>query len=165
MKPSRVNTKAAADAATRAVENDDVCQFLMRFTNGAIGTIGASRLGTGRKLGLGYEIQGTKGAVFFTQERMNEIKLYRHTDPPAERGYKTIYLAPEHPGFGAFHPMAGVSIGYNDQKILEARELICAIKEGRPAAPDFAFGHENMRVIDAVARSIEERRWVRIEEI
>ena len=96
---------------------------------------------------------------------MNEIKLYRHTDPPAERGYKTIYLAPEHPGFGAFHPMAGVSIGYNDQKILEARELICAIKEGRPAAPDFAFGHENMRVIDAVARSIEERRWVRIEEI
>ena len=157
--------KAAVGGPTRAVENDDVCQFLMRFASGAIGTIGATRVGAGRKLGLGYEIQGTKGALLFTQERMNEIKLYRHTDPPAERGYKTIYLAPEHPGYGAFHPMAGVTIGYNDQKILEARELICAIKEGRPAAPDFAFGHENMRVIDAVAKSIEERRWVRIEEI
>ena len=69
----------------------------MRFTNGAIGTIGTSRIGTGRKMGLTYEIQGIKGALFFTQERMNELKLYRHTDPAAERGYKTLYLAPEHP--------------------------------------------------------------------
>ena len=50
--------------------------------NGAIGTIGTSRIGTGRKMGLTYEIQGIKGALFFTQERMNELKLYRHTDRP-----------------------------------------------------------------------------------
>jgi predicted dehydrogenase len=96
---------------------------------------------------------------------MNELKLYRHGDPPAERGYKTVYLAPEHPNYGAFHPIAGNALGYNDQKIIEARELICALAEGRPAEPDFAFGHKITQTIDAVLRSIEERRWVRVEEI
>ena len=157
--------RAAAGSASRAVENDDVAQFLMRFASGAIGTIGTSRIGAGRKMGLGYEIQGTKGALFFTQERMNELQLYRHSDPPAERGYKTIYLAPEHPGYGAFHPIPGNSLGYNDQKILEARELICAIAEGHAAEPDFAFGHRITRTIDAVLRSIDQRRWVHVEEV
>ena len=157
--------RAATGAGKRRVENDDVVQFLMRFANGAIGTIGSSRIGTGRKMGLGYEIQGSKGALLFTQERMNELKLYRHTDPPAERGYKTVYLAPEHPGYGAFHPIPGNSLGYNDQKIIEARELIVAVAEGRPAEPDFAFGHKITCVIDAVLASITERRWVRLEEV
>ena len=42
-------------------------QYLIRFANGAVGTIGSSGVGTGRKLGLDYEIQGTKGALCFTQ--------------------------------------------------------------------------------------------------
>ena len=126
-------SRARPAAPRRTVENDDVTQFLMRFANGAIGTIGSSRIGTGRKLGLGYEIQGTKGALLFTQERMNELKLYRHTDPSAERGYKTVYIGPDLPNYAAFHPLPGIGLGYNDQKIIEARELIVAVAEGRPA--------------------------------
>lgn len=159
------SARAGAGAARRQVENDDVAQFLLRFENGAIGTIGTSRIGTGRKMGLTYEIQGIEGALFFTQERMNELQLYRHTDPAAERGYKTVYIGPEHPGYAAFHPIPGVGLGYNDQKILEARELLCAIAEGRPAEPDFAFGHKITQTIDAVLKSIAERRWVRLEEV
>jgi predicted dehydrogenase len=159
------SSRADRDAPKRVVENDDVTQFLMRFANGAIGTIGSSRIGTGRKMGLGYEIQGTLGALLFTQERMNELNLYRHTDEAGERGYKTLYLAPEFPGYAAFHPIPGNALGYNDQKIIEVRELICAIAERRPAEPDFRFGHEITRVIDAVLKSAEERRWVRIDEI
>jgi predicted dehydrogenase len=159
------SSTAVAGAPTRAVENDDVTQFLLRFANGAIGTIGSSRMGTGRKMGLGYEIQGTLGALLFDQERMNELQLYRHTDAAGERGYKRLYLAPEFPGYAAFHPIPGNALGYNDQKILEARELICALAEDRPAEPDFRFGHEITRVIDAVQKSATERRWVRIDEI
>jgi predicted dehydrogenase len=157
--------RAAAGAEQRNVENDDVAQFLIRFENGAIGTIGTSRIGTGRKLGLTYEIQGAKAALFFTQERMNELNLYRHGDPPAERGYKTVYIGPEHPGYAAFHPIPGIGLGYNDQKIIEARELICAVAERRPAEPDFAFGHKITQAIDAVQKSIADRRWVRIDEV
>ncbi|MGH6899788.1 MAG: Gfo/Idh/MocA family oxidoreductase, partial [Geminicoccaceae bacterium] len=159
------SARAAAGAPRRAVENDDVAQFLMRFANGAIGTIGTSRIGTGRKMGLTYEIQGLEGALFFTQERMNELKLYRHTDRPGDRGYKTLFLAPEYPGYAAFHPIPGNALGYNDQKIIEARELICAIAQRRPAEPDFAFGHKITQAIDAVLKSIAERRWVTVNEV
>src|SRR5215216_7969166 len=57
---------AQSGGEKRAVENEDIMEFLIRFDNGAIGTIGTSRVGMGRKLGLGYEIQGTKGSLSYT---------------------------------------------------------------------------------------------------
>jgi predicted dehydrogenase len=62
-------------------------------------------------------------------------------------------------GYAAFL-ISGIGLSYNDQKIIKARELICAIAEGRPAEPDFAFGDAVTRVIDAVEKSAKERRWV-----
>ncbi len=148
----------------RAVENEDIVEFLIRFEDGAIGTIGTSRIGMGRKLGLGYEIQGTKGSLFYNQERMNEIRLYRHTDPDPEKGYKTIYIGPEHPGYKAFFGLPGIGLGYNDQKIIEAHDLLTAIALDQPVQPDVRFAYKVNKVIDAVDVSCQERRWVRVSE-
>lgn len=156
---------ASADAEMRAVENDDVTQFLCRFDNGALGTIASSRIATGRKLWIGYEIQGTKGALYFTQERMNELQFYRAGDPPGERGYKTILTGPAHKWYGGFHPIAGIGLGYNDQKIIEARDLLVAVAGGEKAEPDFRFGYRVDRIVDAVEISAAERRWVSVDEI
>ena len=155
---------AQSGAKKRQVENEDIMEFLIRFENGAIGSIGTSRIGMGRKLGLGYEIQGTKGSLFFTQERMNEIQLYRHTDPDREKGYKTVYIGPEHPGYGAFFGLAGIGLGYNDQKIIEAHDLITAVALGQPVQPDVRFAYGVNKVIDAVDASCREHRWVRVSE-
>ena len=155
---------AQSNAEKRAVENEDVMEFLIQFDNGAIGTIGTSRIGMGRKLGLTYEIQGTKGSLFYNQERMNEIRLYRHTDPDREKGYKTIYIGPDHPGYKAFFGLAGIGLGYNDQKIIEAHDLITAIALDRPAQPDVRFAYQVNKVIDAVDLSCQEHRWVRVSE-
>jgi predicted dehydrogenase len=148
----------------RDVENEDIMEFLIRFDTGAIGTIGTSRIGVGRKLGLTYEIQGTKGSLFYTQERMNEINLYRHSDPDREKGYKTIYIGPEHPGYKAFFGLAGIGLGYNDQKIIEAHDLITAIALDRPVQPDVRFAYRVNKVIDAVDLSCQEHRWVQVSE-
>ena len=148
----------------RAVENEDIMEFLIRFHNGAIGTIGTSRIGMGRKLGLGYEIQGTKGSLFYTQERMNEIQLYRETDPDREKGYKTIYIGPEHPGYKAFFGLAGIGLGYNDQKIIEAHDLITAVALDQPVQPDVRFAYGVNKVIDAVDLSGQQHRWVGVNE-
>jgi predicted dehydrogenase len=155
---------AQSSGEKRAVENEDIMEFLVRFASGAIGTIGTSRIGTGRKLGLTYEIQGTKGSLFYTQERMNEIKLYRHTDPDREKGYKTVYIGPEHPGYKAFFGLAGIGLGYNDQKIIEAHDLLTAIALNRPAQPDVRFAYQVNKIIDAVEYSCQERRWVQVSE-
>jgi len=151
-------------AHKRPVENEDIMEFLVRFEGGAIGSIGTSRIGTGRKLGLTYEIQGTKGSLFYTQERMNEIKLYRHTDPDREKGYKTVYIGPEHPGYGAFFGLAGIGLGYNDQKIIEAHELVTGVALGQPVQPDVRFAYGVNKVIDAVDTSCREHRWVSVSE-
>jgi len=146
----------------RAVENDDLAQFLCRFANGASGYIESSRIGTGRKLYLSYEIQGTKGALFFNGERMNELNLYRGTDPPAERGYKTVQIAPEHPDYKAFFGLAGNPLGYNELKIIEVRHLIEAVAGGKACFPDFRFGWSVDEVVDAALRSADEGRWISV---
>jgi predicted dehydrogenase len=155
---------AQSGAEKRMVENEDITEFLIRFENGAIGSIGTSRIGMGRKLGLTYEIQGTKGSLFYTQERMNEIQLYRHTDPDREKGFKTVYIGPEHPGYKAFFGLAGIGLGYNDQKIIEAHDLITAVALGQPVQPDVRFAYGVNKVIDAVDTSSRERRWVSVSE-
>jgi predicted dehydrogenase len=155
---------AQSGAEKRSVENEDIVEFLMRFEDGAIGTIGTSRIGMGRKLGLTYEIQGTKGSLFYTQERMNEIKLYRHTDPDREKGFKTVYIGPEHPGYKAFFGLAGIGLGYNDQKIIEAHDLITAVAMNQPVQPDVRFAYKVNKVIDAADLSCQEHRWVRVSE-
>ena len=71
----------------------------------------------------------------------------------------------EQPWYGAFHPIAGNELGYNDQKVIEIRALIEAISTGKPAEPDFRFGYENLQVVDAVVKSVDERRWVRTDEV
>ena len=157
--------RAAAGGAMRRVENDDMTHVLARFENGAMGTIGASRLGTGRKHALTIEIQGTKGAIWFTLERRNELNLYRHTDPPAERGYKLIPPNPGQPGYGPFHPIPGVTLSGDDSKLIEARAFIEGVAAGAPAVPDFRFGLHVVEVIDAVVKSAGERRWVAVGEI
>jgi predicted dehydrogenase len=155
---------AQSDGERRSVENEDIMEFLIRFEEGAIGTIGTSRIGVGRKLGLGYEIQGTKGSLFYTQERMNEIQLYRHTDPDREKGYKTVYIGPDHPGYKAFFGLAGIGLGYNDQKIIEAHDLMTAVALNQPVQPDVRFAYSVNKVIDAVDISCQEHRWVGVSE-
>ena len=156
---------ARAGEGRRRVENEDFAQFLCEFENGAVGHFTTSRMGTGRQLGLTYEIQGQRGAITFNQERMNELDLFRQNEPLETRGYKTIYTGPDQPAYKAFHPIPGVALSYNDQKTLEARELILAIAEKRPVIADFRFGYEVDRVLEAVVRSIERRGWVFLDEV
>jgi predicted dehydrogenase len=154
-----------AGGIERRVENDDLAHFICRFQNGASGYLEASRIGTGRKLYLAYEIQGTEGALLFYQERMNELWLYRRSDDPAERGYKRILAAPQHPDYVAFFGLQGNPLGYNDLKIIEARRLIETLAAGKPWVADFEFGYRVDRVAEAALISAEQNRWVKTEEI
>jgi predicted dehydrogenase len=149
----------------RRVVSDDQARFLVRFANGSGGTIEASWVTTGRKMQLAYEIAGTKGSLAFTQERMNELRLYTAGQKPGREGYKTIMTDPNHPPYGAFCPAPGHQLGFNDMKVIEVRDLLLAVAGKGKAWPDFREAWEIQRVIDAVIRSDAGRRWVRIDEI
>ncbi len=144
------------------VENDDQAHCMVRFANGAIGTLETSRVATGRKMGLTYEINGSKGSLYFDQERMSEIKLYLAEGPTRRRGFRTLLMGPDHPDYGAFSPAAGHGLGYNDQKVIEIRDLVEAILNERPLWPDFRAAYETDRVVEAIERSAAERCWVQL---
>jgi predicted dehydrogenase len=138
---------------------------LVEFASGVPGSFDVSRVATGYKCGLAFDLFGTRGSLRFDQERMNELQLYRGEDRAGERGYRTILAGPEHGDYNAFCPAPGHGLGINDLKVIEARNLLAAIDRRRTdprasgATPDFHEGARVQRVIEAIEQSATDGRW------
>lgn len=144
----------------RTVENEDIAQVLMRFSRGYTGTMEISRIATGRKCGLTFEITGSRGCIAFDQERMNEIRLFSTSDNIQTAGFRTILAGPQHPDYAAFCPAAGHGLGINDLKVIEIRNLLRSIDTGESVYADFDHGCRVQELTDAIALSSSEGGWV-----
>ena len=145
------------------VTNDDQAQMMCRFTGGAMGHLYFSRIATGRKMGYIYEITGTKGAIRFNQEDQNSLWLYQAEGPEATRGFRQILTGPAHPDYQPFCLGPGHGTGYQDQIIIEARDFLEAIADGRNRWPTFRDGLEVSRVLSAARTSHETRAWAHVQ--
>jgi predicted dehydrogenase len=151
-------------AGRRAVENDDLATALLRMDGGVSGMIHASRCAWGRKSRIYLQIFGARGAITFDQERFNEVGVYRADGARADQGFTTVLMGPAHPPYERFIVAPGHQIGFNDLKVIEARELLNRIL-GKPSLTiDFEQGLAIERTIHAIARSAQEGRWVKTEE-
>ena len=56
---------------------DDAIEAVVEFESGTIGTIEATRLALGRRNAFQWEINGSKGSLWFDMERMNELQVFR----------------------------------------------------------------------------------------
>lgn len=144
------------------VENDDIIQFLCKYKSGAIGSIGSSRVATGRKNYFYYEIQGTLGSVVYDLQRMGEVQVYFKEDEGRDCGYRTVHLNPYHKGFSAFQPAGGIAIGFDDMKILQAKEILSAVTKGTEYTCTFELGAKVDAIVDAVLQSIETQQWEKV---
>ncbi|MEM9320488.1 MAG: Gfo/Idh/MocA family oxidoreductase [Pseudomonadota bacterium] len=141
------------------VTNDDHAQIMCRFGTGVMGHIYSSRVATGRKMGYAYEIHGTDGAIRFDQEDQNALWLYRRTGPEATQGFAKILAGPAHPDYQPFCLGPGHGTGYQDQIIIEAKDFLTAIHEGRGIWPTFEDGLAVIRVVEAVLKSSQSQSW------
>lgn len=141
-----------------AVENEDYAGSLVRFENGARGTLETSRACVGPHVRMSFEVNGTRGALSWDFQRLNELELYR-TDGEGEHGYKTVYAAPGMGDFGNFQPGAGISMGYDDLKVTEAERFLSSIADGRQREPGIREIVSTMRVVDAMDHSCDSGRW------
>jgi len=144
----------------REVENEDIAQVFTRFSRGCSGTMEFSRVATGKKCGLEFEIHGSKGSIAFDQERMNELRLYSNSGGADERGFRTILAGPDHPDYAAFCPAPGHGLGINDLKVIEVRNLLRAISHGDELYSDFANGCRVQEISDAIEASASNHSWV-----
>lgn len=62
---------------------DDYGTAIVRFENGALGTVTASQISHGRENDLSIEIDGTKGAIQWRQEEPNKMWFRRNGQPHA----------------------------------------------------------------------------------
>jgi predicted dehydrogenase len=145
-----------APAPLAEVTVDDTAVFMARFANGVLGTFEATRFATGRKNALRVEISGSKGALAFDLERLNELQLYDATAPGTERGFRTILVTePGHPYAGAWWP-PGHTLGYEHGFSHQVKDFVEAVVAGTQPAPSFADGLQVQRVLAAVERSAAE---------
>ncbi|HNP34774.1 MAG TPA: Gfo/Idh/MocA family oxidoreductase [Woeseiaceae bacterium] len=149
---------------SREVENEDIAQILCKFSSGCPGTMEFSRIATGTKCDLGFEIFGSKGSIFFAQERMNELRLYESQGPARLRGFRTILAGPQHPPYAAFCPAPGHGLGINDLKVIEVWNLINSIASGEPVFSDIRNGCRVQQLSAAVELSNRTRDWINVEQ-
>lgn len=133
----------------KPVENEDSAMAMLRFASGAQGSFATSRVARGRKCRLQWEVHGTEGTLVFDQENMNELWVHKSDDA----GFVRHLSGPAQPDFAAFCPAPGHNFGFNEQKTIEARDLLAAIAGGPNTGPDFAKGYEIERIIHAIAAS------------
>lgn len=139
---------------------DDAALSLVRFANGAIGSLEGSRFATGRKNHNRFEINGSKGSIAFDMERMNELELYLEEGPNS--GFRTVMVTDQkHPYAGSWWP-PGHIIGYEHTFTHTFADLCKGIAEGKSPKPDFEDGLANQLVLEAIEASAESRQWTAV---
>jgi len=136
---------------------DDIARLLVRFEKGFGGSIEANWVKTGRNMQLGFEIEGSKGALAFTQERLNELKFYKAGGNIRDKGFTTIESGPQHPPYAGFCVAGGHQLGFNDLKTIEMAEFLGGIATGKSAGPDFREAYEIQKVVVAAIQSSKEK--------
>jgi len=147
---------------------DDAVLFLARFSNGAVASFEAARQATGNQNRNTFEINGTKGALKFDFERMNELKIYDATLPRAVQGWSTIMCTHggDHPYVANWWPDAHI-IGYEHGFTNEAYDIMRVLGGEEPTVPipDFEDAYQTQRVLEAALLSAAERRPVPLDEV
>ena len=140
------------------VENEDYVSGLVRFASGVRGTVENSRVAVGPHVRNSFEINGTRGAVAWDFQRLNELQLHR-TDGKGDRGYRTVFAAPGMGDFAKFQPGAGISMSYDDLKVTEAYNFLSSIAEDCQREPGMREIVSAMRVVEAMDRSCDSGGW------
>ena len=144
------------------IETDDVTRAFLRFKNGASGSIEANWIAMGRKMQHDFEVFGSKGALFFSQERLNELLFYKNDDPNGEKGFKTICASPDHEPYGSFCVAPGHQLGFGDLKAIEVKGFVDAIS-GLSLEPfNFEAGLRIQTLVELIQKSSKQTKWLAV---
>lgn len=154
-----ISERDDAGGNRRKVEVDDIGRAFLRFQNGASGTIEGNWIATGRKMQHDFEVYGTKGALVFTGERLNELHYYDVDAKLGRHGFRRIEAAPDHPPYGQFVVAPGHQIGFNDLKTIEVAEFVRAIGNNRAEPFNFRAGLRIQTLVESIQASSQEALW------
>jgi len=150
---------------------DDDVNVLLRYSNGARGSLWASQVAPGNENGLRLRVYGETGGIEWDGEMPNHLKVTEYGKPPITltRGGFGIGEAAQR----ITRMPAGLPEGYLEcfaNTYLDAAELIRAALDGRapdPGAtvvPQIDAGIASQEFIDAVIASGKKEGWVNVRD-
>ena len=157
------------DGEMGTVENDDYVAALVRFAPdsraaGAVGTLEASRIIVGPQCGLGFEIYGTEGSASWNFEQMNDLRICLGRGGP-HFGYTTVLGNPHLGDYAHFQPGPGITMGYDDLKVIEAKKFLVAVTGGERRNSTVDDAHHVAEVIAAATASNDSGTWQQVPAV
>ncbi len=163
--PERTN----AAGERQVVDVDDAFAAVVEFTNGALGTLEASRFALGRKNHNTFEINGEKGSIVFNLERLNELQVcIPGAQPEDSTGFTDVLVSEaSHPYWKYWWPQ-GHMIGWENLFVHEVAHFLGAVVGANEVAPlgaTFEDGYQAALVADAIAASSTQGGRVPVHEL
>jgi predicted dehydrogenase len=145
------------------INTEDYASILIEFDSGAHGCLTVNQCAAGRKNRLFYEIDGSKCALSWDQERPNELWIGRRDGPN-----QTVLKDPSllHPAAREYaHYPGGHNEGYPSGPKNLFRNVYGFIAGERKGGDfsTFVDGHNEIAICDAVLKSSREKKWIDVE--
>ena len=148
----------------RTIATDDASLILLRFANGARGSLTTSQVSHGRKNAMNWEISGATGSAAWHSEHPDHLWL-GHRDAPNQVLQRDPGLMNASGSSAASLPGGHVE-GFADTFFAFFRavyaDVLAGTRSARSDYASFADGHYEMLFCDAVIVSAREGRWVKV---
>jgi len=144
---------------TKKVTADDAFVSILEFKNGALGTLEATRVGTGYKNYLRVEIHGSEGGLAWNLEDLNYVRVFKVEEPRREQGWKVILM-----DLPWWFPRGHIG-GWQTGHVFALYMFLKAMVEDEEFTPTFYDGYQAQRVLEAIHRSNKENRWIDLDTV
>ena len=168
-KPKRqvVAFEKAADLEYDEVqmELEEYSAVLFRLSNDAPGSFTTSQVCNGKKSDTEFQIYGKDNSLAWNHNKSNELWI-GHRDKPNEILIESPLIQSEETRQYATLP-GGHPLGYHDAVLNMFKDFYKAVKNNSSDAgsdrPTFRTGYEEMKILDAIVRSVKEKTWITVE--
>ena len=147
------------------MELEEYSAVLFHLSNDAPGSFTTSQVCNGRKSNTEFQIYGEKSSLAWDHGRPNELWI-GNRDTANEILIESPVLQQEDTQKWSTLP-AGHPMGYHDAVLNMFKDFYSAVESatpvGKAAHPNFRTGYEQMKILDAIVKSVRERTWVKVD--
>jgi len=146
---------------TGPVEVEDALTAVLRFKNGALGTVEFSRVATGAEDEMRFEIHGQKGALGFNLMQPNELHAFNAADPKGSQGFKRITTVQKYPA-PAMMPAPKFTMGWVRSHVAAQYQFIDCVANDRIPSPNFHDALKLHHLLETMYAAVTKRTWVSV---
>jgi predicted dehydrogenase len=155
---------APSDHEDVAINVEDQANVLLRFNNGAQGSISVSQVAAGRKNNVGVEFSGSKRSLAWDSTRPDELWLGSRDEANRVLLRDPALVDAETRGIISYP--GGHNEGFGDTSKQLYRDIYAAVRAGaqpkQPAYPTFEHGLRELVLCEKIVESHRKRAWVKI---